>query len=119
MAELEQIRQEGVRVQRDSQAEAERVHKDALQFRQQTQQQCDALVSRSRQESATIQEGANRYAEQVLGELEGRLKEMSQVVLGGRRELVRLQAPEAAAPAVEETTGRRRRVANTLKQLAG
>ena len=76
-------------------------------------------MSRSRQESAAIQEGANRYAEQVLGELEGRLKEMSQVVLGGRRELVRLQAPEAAAPAVEETTGRRRRVANTLKQLAG
>ena len=60
MAELEQIRQEGVRVQRDSQAEAERVHNDALQFRQQTQQQCDALVSRSRQESAAIQEGANR-----------------------------------------------------------
>ena len=119
MAELEQIRQEGVRVQRDSQAEAERVHNDALQFRQQTQQQFDALVSRSRQDSATIQEGANRYAEQVLGELEGRLKEMSQVVLGGRRELVRLQAPEAANPAGEETVGRRRRVANTLKQLAG
>ena len=119
MAELEQIRQEGVRVQRDSQVEAERVHNDALQFRQQTQQQCDALVSRSRQESATIQEGANRYAEQVLGELEGRLKEMSQVVLGGRRELVRLQGPEATAPAAAETMGRRRRVANTLKQLAG
>lgn len=119
MAELEQIRQEGLRVQRDSQAEAERVHNDALQFRQQTQQQCDALVSRSRQDSATIQEGANRYAEQVLGELEGRLKEMSQVVLGGRRELVRLQAPEATNPAGEETVGRRRRVANTLKQLAG
>ena len=95
------------------------MHNDALQFRQQTQQQCDALVSRSRQESATIQEGANRYAEQVLGELEGRLKEMSQVVLGGRRELVRLQGPEATAPAAEETMGRRRRVANTLKQLAG
>jgi hypothetical protein len=95
------------------------LHNDALQFRQQTQQQCDALVSRSRQEAATIQEGANRYAEQVLGELEGRLKEMSQVVLGGRRELVRLQAPEATSSSTEEPVSRRRRVANTLKQLAG
>lgn len=121
MAELEQIRQEGVRVQRDSQVEAERLHNDALQFRQQTQQQCDALVARSRQEAATIQEGANRYAEQVLGELEGRLKEMSQVVLGGRRELVRLQAPEhsAAPEAATEQLSRRRRMANTFKQLAG
>jgi len=120
MAELEQIRQEGVRVQRDSQGEAERLHNDALQFRQQTQQQCDALVARSRQEAGTIEEGANRYAEQVLGELEGRLKEMSQVVLGGRRELVRLQAPEgSAAAAASEPVSRRRRVANTLKQLAG
>ncbi|MDA0716606.1 MAG: hypothetical protein O2839_00100 [Cyanobacteria bacterium] len=119
MAELEQIRLEGARVQRDSQTEAERLHNDALQFRQQTQQQCDALVGRSRQESATIQEGANRYAEQVLGELEGRLKEMSQVVLGGRRELVRLQGQEAAVPVAQEDTSRRRRVANTLKQLAG
>jgi len=118
MAELEQIRQEGVRVQRDSQVEAERLHNDALQFRQQTQQQCDALVSRSRQEAATIEEGANRYAEQVLGELEGRLKEMSQVVLGGRRELVRLQAPDGSG-ATTEPVSRRRRVANSLKQLAG
>jgi F0F1-type ATP synthase membrane subunit b/b' len=96
MQELETIRQEGLRVQRDSQVEAERLHNDALQFRQQTQQQCDALIARSRQEAATIAEGANRYAEQVLGELEGRLKELSQVVLGGRRELVRMQNPETA-----------------------
>ena len=61
-------------MQRESQAEAERLHNDALQFRQQTQQQCDQLVARSRQEAAGISEGANRYAEQVLGELEGRLK---------------------------------------------
>ena len=81
-----------MRLQQSSQAEAERVQNDALQFRQQTQQQCEALISRSRQEAATIQEGANRYAEQVLTELEGRLKDMGQVVVAGRRELVRLQA---------------------------
>ena len=129
MAELEQIRQEGLRVQRESQAEAERLHADALQFRQQTQQQCDQLVARSRQEAAAISEGANRYAEQVLGELEGRLKDMGQVVMAGRRELVRLQVPEPGTPAEgsapqQATAGaaresKRRRVANSLRQLAG
>ena len=94
MAELEQVRQEGLRIQRESQAEAERLHNDALQFRQQTQQQCDAAIARTRQEAAGISEGANRYAEQVLGELEGRLKELNQVVVSGRRELVRLQTPD-------------------------
>lgn len=129
MQELEAIRQEGLRVQRDSQAEAERLHNDALQFRQQTQQQCDALIARSRQEAATIQEGANRYAEQVLGELESRLKELSQVVLGGRRELVRLQGQDpSAAPAalpVEgpnglppvEPVNRARRAAGRLRKV--
>jgi F0F1-type ATP synthase membrane subunit b/b' len=122
MAELEQIRQEGLRVQQASQAEAERLQNDALQFRQQTQQQCDALVARSRQEAGSVVDGANRYAEQVLGELEGRLRDLSQVVLGGRRELVRLQNPEtgAATPAGGDTAApsRRARMASKLRQLA-
>ena len=125
MAEVDQIRQEGLRLQRDSQAEAERLHNDALQFRQQTQQQSDSLVARSRQEAATISEGANRYAEQVLGELEGRLQEMAQVVLGGRHELVRLQNPEAATqrrpsdPRQGPKPSKRSRLAKGLRDLAG
>ena len=125
LQDLEGIRQEGLRLQRDSQVEAERLHADALQFRQQTQQQCEALIARSRQESSTIQEGANRYAEQVLGELEVRLKELSQVVLGGRRELVRLQGQEASAasrpteapiPLENAAVDRARRAAGRLKR---
>ena len=128
MQELEGIRQEGLRLQRDSQGEAERLHSDALQFRQQTQQQCEALISRSRQEAATISDGANRYAEQVLGELEGRLKELSQVVIGGRRELVRLQNQEAAIANQPESVplgnmdseplNRARRAAGRLRRAA-
>jgi F0F1-type ATP synthase membrane subunit b/b' len=128
MQELEGIRQEGLRIQRDSQAEAERLHADALQFRQQTQQQCETLISRSRQESAGVQEGANRYAEQVLGELEVRLKELSQVVQGGRGELVRLQAQppggpvrnpaEQAALPETEPVSRARRAADRLRRAA-
>ena len=74
-----------------------------------------------------MQEGANRYAEQVLGELEGRLREMGQVVVAGRRELVRLQAVDSthAAPqagrAQEQAVsiGRARRAAERLRRGAG
>lgn len=140
LQELEAIRQEGLRLQRESQTEAERLHQEALQFRQQTQQQCDALVSRTRQEAGSIQDGANRYAEQVLGELETRLKDLSQVVLGGRRELMRLQGKDVtvspglppagpgsrseagAAPGGEsggDMRNRARQAANRLKKAAG
>ncbi|MFN9630003.1 MAG: hypothetical protein ACK59A_07195, partial [Cyanobacteriota bacterium] len=105
------------------------------------QQQCDALVSRTRQEAGSIQDGANRYAEQVLGELETRLKDLSQIVLGGRRELMRLQGKEAtptagALPAASGATrpdggalppsdpsgdmrNRARQAANRLRKAAG
>jgi hypothetical protein len=123
MQELEAIRSEGVRLQRDSQAEAERLHADALSFGKQTQQQCEALLARTRQESAAIQDGANRYAEQVLGELEVRLKELSQVVLGGRQELGRLHSQDRSAPRAEvapiqeaEAGSRTRRVAGRLRR---
>ena len=57
-----------------------------------------------------MQDGANRYAEQTLGELEARLKDMAQIVIGGRQELVKIQSirsdlgsnqsnpPQTAAP---------------------
>ena len=91
MQELEQIRQECNRLQQETQKDAERVRQEALSFRQSTQQQAEALLLRSRQEAASVQQGANRYAEQVLGELDARLQEMAKEVIGGRRELVRLQ----------------------------
>ncbi len=129
--ELESVRQEGLRLKRESQLEAERLHNEALQMRQQTQQQCEALIARTRQESTTTMEGANRYAEQVLGELEGRLKDLTQVVLGGRHELVRLQNKESAPAAgshpsepamnqgVESAGGSRaRRVAGRMRRAS-
>lgn len=126
-AELTAVRQEGLRIQRDSESEASRLRNDALQFHQQTQQQCEALVARARQEANGVQEGANHYAEQVLGELEGRLKELSQVVLGGRRELVRLQGAEVRGGArngelavlpENEPVSRARRAASRLRRAA-
>ena len=90
---------EALRLQKEGRDEAERIHNDALQFRQQTQQQCESLIQRSRQEAAGVQDGANRYAEQTLGELEVSLKEMAQVVMAGRQELSKIQTIRSATPA--------------------
>ncbi|MEB3244009.1 MAG: hypothetical protein VKO44_10280, partial [Cyanobacteriota bacterium] len=88
----------------------------------------------------SIQDGANRYAEQVLGELETRLKDLSQIVLGGRRELMRLQGkdgvmataaggspvpsprPDGPAPQGDgggDVRSRARQAANRLRKAAG
>ena len=47
------------------------------------------MIQRSRNEAFEVQDGANRYAEQTLSELESRLKEMAKVVIAGRQELVK------------------------------
>jgi len=112
-------------------AQTEQEHQARMaQFEQQFAgrlQQLEQEAQLRRQESSTIQEGANRYAEQVLGELEVRLKELSQVVLGGRRELVRLQSQETAAasrpleapiPQENAAVDRARRAAGRLKRAA-
>lgn len=127
LTELEKVRVEALRLQQSSQVEAERLQGDALQFRQQTQQQCEALIARSRQEASTIQEGANRYAEQVLGELEDRLREMGQVVVAGKRELVKLQGVNPASLVPNPVAGqqqavpinRARRAADRIRKAAG
>ena len=127
LTELEKVRVEALRLQQSSQVEAERLQGDALQFRQQTQQQCEALIARSRQEASTIQEGANRYAEQVLGELEDRLREMGQVVVAGKRELVKLQGVNPASLVSNPVAGqqqavpinRARRAADSIRKAAG
>ena len=93
-------------------------------WQQQTQQQCEALISRTRQEAANVQDGANRYAEQTLGELEVRLKEMGQVVMAGRQELVKIQSIRSESPVSSESgdqktvpISRARRAASRLRSL--
>ena len=88
---IEQIRQECNRLQQETQKDSERVRQEASASDKALNNKLEALLLRSRQEAASVQQGANRYAEQVLGELDARLQEMAKVVIGGRRELVRLQ----------------------------
>ena len=83
------------------------------------------MIQRSRQEASQVQDGANRYAEQTLGELEVRLKEMAQVVMAGRQELVKIQTirpAEDRGKDVETKTvpiSRARRAANRLRSMKG
>ena len=72
-----------------------------------------------------MQDGANRYAEQTLGELEVRLKEMAQVVMAGRQELVKIQTIRPMNDGQTETEGktvpisRARRAATRLRSMKG
>ena len=90
------------------------------------------MIQRTRHDAASVQDGANRYAEQTLGELEQRLKEMAQVVLAGRQELVKIQMirPESSAAETDssETQNRQgktvamnkaRRAASRLRSMKG
>ena len=83
------------------------------------------MIQRSRNEAASVQDGANRYAEQTLGELEVRLKEMAQVVMAGRQELVKIQTIGSDAPKVDDNVGktvpisRGRRAASRLRSMKG
>ena len=97
LQELETVRAEGQRLLKDSQAKAEKLQTEAATTKLQTQQQCESLIQRSRQEAFEVQDGANRYAEQTLSELESRLKEMAKVVIAGRQELLKLQSSSTAS----------------------
>jgi hypothetical protein len=72
-----------------------------------------------------VQDGANRYAEQTLGELEVRLKEMAQVVMAGRQELVKIQTIRPSNESQNEPDGktvpisRGRRAATRLRSMKG
>ncbi|WP_320667715.1 hypothetical protein [Prochlorococcus sp. MIT 1307] len=92
LEQLEKCRQESLKLKIETQKEAERINNEAILLKQQTQQQCDSLILQSRNEAAFLQEGANKYAEQTLIELESRLRELNQVVLAGRSELGKIKS---------------------------
>ena len=97
LQELETIRTEGQRLLKDSQAKAERIQTEAATAKLQTHQHCESLIQRSRQDAFDVQDGANRYAEQTLSDLESRLKEMAKVVIAGRQELLKRQSSSTAS----------------------
>lgn len=60
----------------------------------------------------------------MLGELDSRLQELAKVVIGGRRELIRLQSTdvEASEPSTESkavSINRNRRSGGRIKEAAG
>ncbi len=91
LIQLEEIRQESHRVQYNANLSAQKINNEASLLKQKTQQECDSLVVLARNEAAFIQDGANKYAEQTLKELEKRLQELNQVVSAGRYELNKIQ----------------------------
>ncbi len=90
MIEVEEIRKEGFRIKQEARNEAERQHLEAMNIRDKTQKKCESALQQARAEASSIQEGANQYADQTLGELELRLNEMTKVIKAGRFELSKI-----------------------------
>ncbi|MXY18626.1 MAG: hypothetical protein F4Y52_01365 [Synechococcus sp. SB0664_bin_36] len=81
LQELERLNQEKIKLKELAQREVEDVQQEMQALRQKTCAHCEELT---RQAAATRQ-GADRYARQVLDELNGRLRDLQQVV-GARRQ---------------------------------
>ena len=90
-AQQQKLEQDLVQQRQQIQEDGERLWAELRQCRQQTKAHCEQLLCRSRDEATTLQQGADRYAERVLGELEQRMQEINQTVVAGRRELIRLR----------------------------
>ena len=82
--EADQLRQQ---VQLDCEAIQKATISEIEQIRYQAQQELDQMRARAIAESDEIQNGADDYADRVLGSIEQQLSEMLQVIHNGRRQL--------------------------------
>ena len=63
-----------------------------LYLKEKTRLECDELILKTRKDAQYIQEGANKYAEQTLIELEERIKQINHVLIAGRQELGKIHS---------------------------
>lgn len=82
--EADQLRQQ---VQLDCEAIQKATISEIEQIRYQAQQELDQMRARAIAECDEIQNGADDYADRVLGSIEQQLSEMLQVIHNGRRQL--------------------------------
>lgn len=88
-AEAEQIRQQ---VQQDCQAAQEKTMAEIEQWRRQGEKELEQMRARAVAEAEAIEQGADEYADRVLGNIEHQLGEMLRVVRNGRHQLERENA---------------------------
>lgn len=96
LQELERVNQEKIKLKGLAQREVEDIQQEMQALCQKTYAHCEELT---RQAAATRQ-GADRYAQQVLDELNGKLRDLQQVVGARRQEFQdnHVQGRTAAAP---------------------
>lgn len=91
MEQLNQIQQEASQIAIKAKQEAEKIQIETKIRQKNVQEYCEALKIKSQKEANHIKDGANKYAEQVLKELESRLLEVGQVISSGRKQLAKNQ----------------------------
>jgi cell division septum initiation protein DivIVA len=106
-AEAEQIRQQ---VQQDCQAAQERTMAEIEEWRRQGEKELEQMRARAVAEAEAIEQGADEYADRVLGNIENQLGEMLRVVRNGRHQLERENAStrtHASQSAIQQESGNR------------
>jgi len=82
LQELERLNQEKIKLKELAQREVEEVQQEMQALRQKTYAHCEEL----KRQAAAARQGADRYALQVLDDLNGKLRELQQVVGAQRQE---------------------------------
>jgi len=82
LQELERLNQEKIKLKELAQREVEEVQQEMQALRQKTYAHCEEL----KRQAAAARQGADRYALQVLDDLNGKLRELQQVVGVQRQE---------------------------------
>lgn len=82
LQELERLNQEKIKLKELAQREAEEIQQEMQALRQKTYAHCEEL----KRQAAAARQGADRYARQMLDDLNGKLRELQQVVVAQRQE---------------------------------
>jgi len=88
---IQQAEREAQQIRKQVQQECEALHQETLQeieqLQNQARQEYEARRREALEEQTAIQEEADRYADNILGDLEQRLGEMMRVVKNGRQQV--------------------------------
>lgn len=95
---IQQAEREAQQIRKQIQQECEALHQQTLQeieqLQNQARQEYEARRREALEEQTAIQEEADRYADNILGDLEQRLGEMMRVVKNGRQQVNKPSAIE-------------------------
>ena len=115
LQELERVNQERIKLKELAQREVEGIQQEMQTLRQKTCAQCEELT----RQAALTKQGADRYARWVLDELNGKLRDLQQVVVAQRQEWQGSHAHDRTTATPRQQTTTQGTVANAQIRTRG